>query len=388
MHRTAKSAVAAATLAASVAAALTGAGTGRSARAKEPPSSPLKPLLAQVQGLGPQARDQKLADLAKQAGGSVVWYTSLDLPISTKIVSGFESSYPGLKLSLYRANSETVDARVYAEESAATSGADVIETNGPDMVFFQHKKDILVPYRGSPFASEIPAKYRFDTWTADRVNNFVIAWNTNLVPPGQEPKSLFELAQPKWKNKISMEASDADWYAVAYQYYEQRQLAKLKHYTSAKLQAAQRSKVDHNLDVIFKKLAQNSQLIVGHITQANLLAAGSIAVTVSQYAHTLEGLEAKKAPVSFLPLAGPIFRRPQGVGIAYRGHNPAGAMLFYDWLLSKNDGQKTLLENGANPANPSLVDPKLAGATVVPIDLHDIVAHWGAWSKRYNSVIH
>ena len=359
------------------------------AKTKEPPPSPLKPILAQLNGLSFQAREQKLFDIAKsQEGGSVVLYTSLDLPISTKVVAAFEAAYPGIKVSLYRATSETVDARVLSEESAGTSGADVIETNGPDMFFFQHANDILVPYRGSPVSSEYPAKFRYDTWTADRVNNFVIAWNTNLVPAGQEPKSLFELAEPKWKGKISMEASDVDWFGVVYDYYEQQQLAKLKHFKDAKKQTAQKARVDANLDTVFKRLAQNAQIVSGHITQANLLAAGNFAVCVSNYAHTLEALQAKNAPIAFKPFVGPVFVRPQGLGIVYRLKHPAGALLFYDWVLSKDGGQKAYLDNGATPAHPDLPDPQMAGANRIPIDLRTVVSHWGEWSKRYDQVIH
>lgn len=363
--------------------------TMSAAKTKEPPPSPLKPILAQLNGLSFQAREQKLYDIAKnQEGGEVVLYTSLDLPISTKVVAAFAAAYPGMHVTLYRATSETVDARILAEESAGTSGADVIETNGPDMFFFQHANDILVPYRGSPVAAEYPAKFRFDTFTADRVNNFVIAWNTNLVPAGQEPKSLFELAQPKWKGKISMEASDADWFGFVYQYFEKQQLAKLKHYASPAKAAAQKAKVDRNLDTVFHDLAQNSQIVGGHITQANLLAAGNFAVAVSEYAHTLEALQARNAPIAFKPFAGPVWVRPQGLGIAYRLKHPAGALLYYDWLLTKDGGQKALLDNGATPAHPAVPDPVMAGSNRIPIDLRDVVSHWGEWSKRYDAVIH
>jgi iron(III) transport system substrate-binding protein len=360
-----------------------------SALAKDPPPSPLKGVLAQVSGLSLQARAQKLYDIAKnQEGGEIVWYTSLDLPISTKVVAAFEAAYPGLKLSLYRATSETVDARVIAEASAGTAGADVIETNGPDMFFFQSHKDILVPYRGSPVAAQYPAKFRFDTWTSDRVNNFVIAWNTNLVPAGQEPKSFFDLADPKWKGKLSMETADVDWYAFTYNYYEQQLLSKLKKLKDPKQQAAQKAKVDANLDKIYDAIAQNSQIVSGHITQGNLLAAGNFAVVVSEYAHTLEAIQARGAPLGFKPFVGPVFVRPQGLGIAYRLKHPAGALLFYDWVLSKDGGQKAYIDNGATPAHPGIVDPQMAGSTRIPIDLRPIVKHWGEWAKRYDAVLH
>ena len=58
----------------------------------------------------------------------------------------------------------------------------------------------------------IPKEYRFDTFTADRVEKFIVAWNTNLVRT--PPKSFQDLADPKWKGKLSMEPTDADWYGA------------------------------------------------------------------------------------------------------------------------------------------------------------------------------
>ncbi len=388
MHLRASSRASSLVAASAVVAALAGATTGTAAPRAAVPPNPLTATLAKVKGLSPAAREAKLVELGKQEGGELALYTSLDLPISTRVVAAFEAAYPGIKVALTRSTSEILDARVLAEASAGAAGADVIETNGPDIFILQHKKNILVPYRGSPSAGAIPAKYRFDSWTADRLNNFVISWNTNLVQPGHEPKSLFELAQPKWKGKISLEASDVDWYAVVYQYYEQQQLSKLKHYKDPKLQARQKAKVDRNLDAVFAKLVDNAQVISGHVTQANLLAAGQFQVAVSQYAHTLEAIQAKKAPVSFRPFAGPVFSRPQGIGVVYRLRHPATALLFYDWLLRADGGQKVLLDAGSAPSHPSMRDPQLAGATIVPIDLRQVVSHWAEWSKRYDDLIH
>src|SRR5205809_125707 len=82
-------------------------------------------------------------------------------------------------LDLFRGASEDVTARVVAERKAHPSdGADVIETNGTNMLFFQHFKDTLIPYAGSPYRNQVTKAYRFDTWTADRLEKFVVAWNT------------------------------------------------------------------------------------------------------------------------------------------------------------------------------------------------------------------
>ena len=50
--------------------------------------------------------------------------------------------------------------------------------------------------------------------TPRTVSIFTMAINTNLVKPGQEPKTFEELAEPKWKGKVSMEIGDVDWFTA------------------------------------------------------------------------------------------------------------------------------------------------------------------------------
>ena len=133
------------------------------------------------------------------------------------------------------------------------------------MLIFQDMKNVLVPYTASRHRIAIPAKYRFDTWTADRLEKFVVAWNTNLVKT--PPTSFQDLADPKWKGKLSMEPTDADWYAALYQYFTHE--AKPQMTTAA-------------VDAMFKKIAANSQIINGHTNQTQALAAGQVQVVVTR----------------------------------------------------------------------------------------------------------
>jgi iron(III) transport system substrate-binding protein len=285
------------------------------------------------------------------------------------VQDAWKAKYPDVKLNLYRASSEDVTARLLAETSAGTSGADVVETNGTNMLIFQHKANVLIPYRGSPYALQIPKQYRFDTWTADRIEKFVVAWNTNLVKDA--PKTFQELASSKWKGKLSVEPTDVDWFAQLYTYFTKQ---------------AKKKMTTKQADAMFRSIMQNSQLVNGHTNQSTLLAAGQYSIVVSGHAQSLEQLQAKKAPVSFgPPFVTPVIERPQGMGIAYRLPHPAAALLFYDFMLS-GAGQKVLQQNGVEPANPYFPDNAFASKPfTVEMDLRPIVAHYAQWSKKYES---
>src|SRR5262245_22869181 len=362
-------------------AAFAGASVGSAApTAKVPiPPDPLKKVEAQVKGLTIKGgfpsnpRDQKLIQLAKGEGGSVNVYSSLSSFITKPLQDTWAQTVPDIKLNFYRASSEDVSARFVNESRAnASNGADVVETNGTTMLIYQHDRNLLVPYRQSPYQLQIPKQYRFDAFTADRLEMFVIAWNKNLVQ--SPPTSFQDLADPKWKGKLAMEPTDSDWFAALEKYFTTQAPKKL---TQAQA------------DDLFKKIAANAQLIPSHSTEASALAAGQVQVVVTGHAQSMEQLQAKGAPIAFgPPFVDPVIQRPQGLGISYQAPHPAAAMLFYDFLLSPV-GQKMLQQNGVLPANPYFPDNAFASNPtlhIVKMDIRPVVENWVAWSKRYNSI--
>ena len=354
---------------ATVVAALVGAAVSTSAPAKAPPANPLKSLNTQLKGLTIDARESKLHELAAKEG-QVNVYTSLSSLITGAVTKAWAQDFPDVKLNLYRGSSEDVTAKVLAERNANVSGADVIETNGTNMLIFQHMKNVIVPYEQSPRRFAIPQKYRFDAFIADRLEKFVVAWNTNLV--SDPPKRFQDLTDPKWKGKLAIEPTDVDWFAALYTYFTQQRKPKMS--TKA-------------ADAMFKAIAANSQIINGHTNQANQLAAGQVQVIVSGHAQSVEQLQAKKAPITFTPFVTPVIERPQEMGISYRLSHPAAALLFYDWLLSTR-AQLIMLQNGVEPARIDYNDNAFASnPKTIEVDERPIVAHYVSWSKKYAEIL-
>jgi iron(III) transport system substrate-binding protein len=386
MHRMSRRRASLATLGITALTALALSGGTASAPQATPPN-PIKSLAASLSKLSPAAREARLYQAAK-GEGTINWYTTLSRTIGPGVVKAFEAKYPGVKVNMYRASSEEVTARLYQEANAGTAGADVVETNGTELLFLQHRKNVLVPYRGSPYAKAIPGTYRFDGFTGDRIEAFLVAWNTNIVKAGQQPKSWEDLASSKWAGKLSMEPGDVDWYAAAYGILERKYLKSLK--PKPKTAAAKKAalkKIDARVDRVFAGIARNSQIISGHTTQATLLAAGQFGVCVSCHAQSIEALVKDRAPLTFKPFAAPLVIRAQGIGIAYRLQHPNAALLFYDWMLRKDGGQKALRDGGANPARPDMSDPDLKGSSRTLLNLRPIVSNFRYWSRKYDRVI-
>ena len=106
MHaRLSKRAVSALAIGALGLAAFTGTSVGAS---KALPPNPLKADLAKVAGLKPQAREDKLHQLAVAEGGQVNVYTSLSALVVKAVQSAWAAEYPDVTLNLYRGASEDV----------------------------------------------------------------------------------------------------------------------------------------------------------------------------------------------------------------------------------------------------------------------------------------
>jgi iron(III) transport system substrate-binding protein len=131
-----------------------------------------------------------LIERAQREGELDVYTSNPDLE---EISSEFEDAYD-VDVNIYRANSETVIQRLLQEEEAGYHGSDVVETNVLELETLARRR-LLAPYDGE-VREGIREEGLFDRWTATRFNVFVVAWNTGLIPKGEEPRSWADLADP------------------------------------------------------------------------------------------------------------------------------------------------------------------------------------------------
>jgi iron(III) transport system substrate-binding protein len=312
-----------------------------------------------------EERSKALLEAANAEGALSIYTSNTDID---KVVDAFEDKYPDIDVSVYRANSETVLQRVVQEQSAGFYGNDVLETNAGELGI-AGQDGYLAEYR-SELRDKVRKEGQGNGWTASRFNVFVVGWNTNLVKAGEEPKTLEELADPKWKGKISMELSDLDWFAAMYGYYKQQ------------------GKSDADILDLFQRLAANSKVAKGHTVQGELLSAGQFAVAVSAYSHTIDKAAAEGAPVTWRPKSGspvqPVVTRPNGVATMRTAKHPAAAALFVDFELT--DTQAIFREAHRIGVIPTAEDP-LAGLNVIPVPDAQLLAELKKWDDLYAEVV-
>jgi iron(III) transport system substrate-binding protein len=316
--------------------------------------------LAQVQYEGAD-REQVLAQGAKKEG-EVMLYTSLVPEDLTALAAAFDKKY-GVKLKTWRANSEKVLQRAVTEARAGRHDADLVETNGPQLESLYREKG-LQPLRSPHLKDLMPqARTAHGHWVGTRINMFVQSYNTNLVKKDELPKSYAELAHPRWKGRLGIEAEDEDWFAMIIK--ELGEEAGLR---------------------IFRDIARVNGFSVrkGHTLLAGLVASGEIPFALTTYSHGAEKMKQKGAPVEWFAIS-PAIGRANGIGVTRKPPHPHAAALFVDFLLSP-EGQTILQKGGYVPANLRVEDraQKLPLRFVDPaviLDEHD------KWKKLWAEIV-
>jgi iron(III) transport system substrate-binding protein len=270
-------------------------------------------------------RDPRVLEGARKEGRVVV-YTSLNLKDSVPIAEAFEKKY-AVKVSLWRSSSERVLQRALAEARAGRFTPDILETNGPEMEAL-YREQLLEEFFSPHFTELPPAAFpKHRHYVADRFNFFTIAYNTNLVEAHEIPNTYEDLLHPRFVGRVGIEASDVDWFgAMVKAMGEKKGLA------------------------FFRKLAEaKPQIRTGHTLMAELVASGEIPLAATIYNHNAERLVVKGAPIRWKALK-PTFGRPNAIGVTRRAPHPHAALLFCDFMLSR-EGQTLLKERNRVPSS-------------------------------------
>jgi len=303
-------------------------------------------------------RESRLVARATQEG-SVVLYTSLAPTESKPLAEAFQKKY-GVRVELWRALSDQVVRRAVTEAQARRYAVDVVETNGPEMEILA--REALLAEIHSPFVADLPAAAipPHRTWFPDRFNFYVVAYNTAKVQRSEIPKEYAGFADPKWKGRIAVEATDAEWMATLI-----------------------KSGGATGLEYFRRLAALRPAVRRGHILLASLVAAGEVPVGLTAYHSNVVPLARKGAPIDFVPVQ-PVVARPQGIGVARNAPHPHAALLFVDYVLSP-EGQQLFEALGRVPAS-TRVKSALNNFPFTTIDPATALDEKDKWEKLWEEL--
>lgn len=306
-----------------------------------------------------QDREQKVVSGAKQEG-TLSLYTSMQLTDSQPLTQAFEKKH-GIRVSLWRASGEKIVQRALAEARAGRFDVDVVETDGAQMEILYRERQ-FAPFF-SPSAADIPAHIipAHKSYVPTRLSLYVLVYNTRLVPPAEVPKSYEDLLDPKWSGRLGIEAADVPWFAAV----------------------VKAMGVEKGLDY-FRKLAANRPSVrTGHTLLAELVASGELALAPDAHIQGVARLKARGAPVDWKPLQ-PAFGQPSSVAVTRRAPHPHAALLFADFILSK-EGQNIIKERKRVPSSRAVNSPlnRFDYGLVDPVIVLD---EWEQWEKRWSEL--
>lgn len=255
----------------------------------------------------------------KQAPRQVVVYTALDEVYSAPILADFERR-TGIKV-LAKYDAETaktttlVTSLIMCREKPE---CDVFWSNEVVQTHRLAEMGLLAAY-DSPEGRHIPAAFRDgqNRWTGFAARARVLVYNTRLVSPDQAPRSLADLADPKWKGKIAI-AKPLFGTTLT-------QMAALR-------QAWGKERLAGFLDGL---LANDVALCPGNAAVRDMVGAGERAVGLTDTDDANVGiLDGKPIRAVFLDEPGGSILIPNTAAVVANCPHPDEARLLMDFLLS------------------------------------------------------
>jgi iron(III) transport system substrate-binding protein len=143
-----------------------------------------------------------IAAAAKE--GTVILYSSMDLPVGEKLGKAFETKYPGMQVQIERSGSERLFQRLDQENASSIHSCDVVNSSDASHFISWKKNGWLVPFVTEDIAQHFLPEYRDPDglFATSRIWLSSIAYNTNLVKPADAPTSFADLLDPKWAGKM------------------------------------------------------------------------------------------------------------------------------------------------------------------------------------------
>ena len=239
-------------------------------------------------------------------------------------VKEFEKKYPFVRASEWRNDSKNVIRKVLEEVKASRVLADVVETTSDGMGVL--KREGVFQEYFSPEARHYPNELKprgkngfFYLPNRETYNS--LGFNTKSIPPMSAPRSLKDLADPKWKGKMAITSTTtgARWVGNVIESLGREFLDKLA-----------------DQDVSVQDMAPAALI--------NLVVSGEIPLSPTIFDANVTLAKQKGAPVEWRPLE-PVVATVGSAALLAKAPNPHTALLFIDFLLSK-EGQQLIMKGG------------------------------------------
>src|SRR5437773_4664169 len=152
--------------------------------------------------------EQPLYEAAKKEK-ELTWYTAhYDSETAAALCGGFERKYPGVKCNYIRTTAQVAYQRLAQDQKAGIAQASVISSTDASHYGRMKKDGWLQPYRPRNLAELVDAFRPYndpgDLFVVTAAGLVLITYNTSAVSASEAPKRWTDLADPRWKGKVSI----------------------------------------------------------------------------------------------------------------------------------------------------------------------------------------
>jgi len=266
-------------------------------------------------------REKILIEGARKEGaftlyGSHSWYRTM--------AKEFEKKYPFLKITEYRTDGRNLIKRAVEEAKAGQYLADVIATTGEQMDVM--RRDGLFLEHWTPdarfYPDDVKTKSKNGFHYVGHYETYAsLGFNTTVISPAEAPKTMQDLLNPKWKGKMSIvnTTTGTRWIGNTVENFGREFLEKL---------AEQDIKVQN----------------MAGAALAGLVVSGEVPMSPTIFDANVTQAKQKGAPVDWRGLE-PVVTTVAYSGLMIKAPHPHAALLFIDWIHSK-EGQQIMMKGG------------------------------------------
>lgn len=266
-------------------------------------------------------RDKILVEGAKKEAaltlyGSHTWYRTM--------AKEFEKRYPFINVTEYRTDGRTLIKRALEEIRAGQYIADLIATTGEQMDLMKREGVFLEQYvpESRHYSEEVKHKGKNGFYYIGHYETYAsLGFNSALIPIADAPKTMLDLLNPKWKGKMSIVSTTTGtrWIGSTLDSFGREYLERF---------AEQDVKVQN----------------MSGAALSGLVVSGEVPLSPTIFDANITQAKQKGAPVDWRGLE-PVVTTVAYAGLTLKAPHPHAALLYLDWLHSK-EGQQMIQKGG------------------------------------------
>ncbi len=267
----------------------------------------------------------KVVEAAKKEGKVTVYSYSWVGDAGIAMTRAFESKY-GIALDMITGRGSEFVERLKTEKRMGSMTADTFEGSATHVTNAKVAETIMASAQGLPALSE-KGVWSLEPLSQDK-DGYVLAFmplvgapyiNTKLVKAEDEPKSWFDIMQPRWKGQMMMQ--DPAISTGAY-----RLVGYVRHGV-------------FNEDFLRQLVNQDIRFTTGVQQEAQLLAQGQRSLSLFMVESDSAGLIKEGAPIKAVSMKEGVVALAMAIGQVKNNPHPNATRVFLNWLFTQ-EGQQ------------------------------------------------